>query len=159
MIRFITKFVTMGLRFILAVFLLLFFIIKMYYLINNKVHETIDVDIYGYTYIKVNDDNLSPDIKTGDYIILKRDDNIKINDYVAYIENNSLSLNKVSNINEDEVTLSNSNIISKNDVKFKYIYKNETLNKVLKIMTHPIVVIVMILYIIFIPQLIYKRYE
>lgn len=155
MIRFLLN----AIRVLFAVFLFIFFIIKMYFIINIKVHENIFPEILGYSYIKVDNDYLSPEINEGDYVFLKYDKNININDYIAFVENEEITLNKVTNINEEEITVGENYLLNINDVKAKLIYNNNKLSKTIRILTNPFSVIIMLLAIIFIPQLTYKRYN
>lgn len=153
------KFLLNIIRVVFAIFLLVFFIVKMYFLINIKVHEIKYPDMFGYSYMKIENDNFSPNINDGDYIFLKKEKNISINDYVTYIDNDDIVLDKVKNINGEEITVGKDYIIDIKDIKAKLIYNNKKLSKALNILTNPIFIIIMLLAIIYMPQIMYKRYD
>lgn len=93
-------------RWILIIILLffIFLLVRMTFFKKN--------DIFGYRFYIIMSGSMSPTIDIGDVAIIKEEDNIKVNDVVAYSEANSTVVHRVIEINS---TSNEENYITKGD--------------------------------------------
>ena len=68
--------------------------------------------IQGYSYIKVPDDNLSPEYVKNDYVLVQHEDDqkVEVGDYVVYLKDNKYpTMKQVTKLEDYIVTLNFSN--------------------------------------------------
>ena len=119
-----------------------------------------------YSYIKIEDNNLNPDYVKNDYILVqhKDDEKIEVGDYVVYLKDTKYpTMKQVTKIEDYLITLDFTNKNEENTINFDQIiakakYSNPTLSKVLHIITNPVALIVLLIAVVLIPELTYKRY-
>ena len=162
------KFIINLLRFIIALYVGLFFIIAAYFYSNKKYYNTYP-NVGGYAYYIVEDDKLEPDIPNGTFVVLKREDSFsgQVGEYILF-ENSGLY--RIEQIKENDlmeeyiVGFTNDDkseylTIKKNDMLYKVYYHSTTLTTVYKILSNWIVLLILILFLVLSPSLTYKRFE
>lgn len=162
MIRFLLNI----LRIIISIYLCAIVLLFVYITVYKELYKDNFPLINGYSYIKMDDDNLSPEYTKNDYIFVKyeKEQTISQGDYVVYLKNDNYpTLKQVTNVEDyivtlnfttkdEEVTLNFDKIIA------KAIYHNATLSKILHIITNPVMLVVLFIGIVIIPELTYRRY-
>ena len=156
------KFLLNLVRFILAIYLLVYIVISAYFLSQKNFYENDFPTIEGYSYIKAEDDDLSPDLSNKEFALTKKETKIEENDIVVYTNHDgNVDIGKVKTVKDKNI------IVVKNDktdkiedkqILGKIIYTNATLSKVLNIVTKWYVAIIMLVIVYIIPTLTYKRY-
>ena len=97
-------------RIIISIYLVLYIIIMAYFTINNQIHNMQNANIWGYYYMKVDDEYNKNDIPKDRYIILQMSSDFNVGDYVIVNENDSYKLKKVTKVDNFEYTLNYSNL-------------------------------------------------
>ena len=104
MIRFLLNIVRIIISFYLCVVILLF----AYFTVYKELYDDKFPMIQGYSYIKVPDDNLSPEYVKNDYVLVqfKDDEKVEVGDYVVYLKDNKYpTMKKVKKLEDYIVTL------------------------------------------------------
>lgn len=162
MIRFLLNIV----RIIISIYLCVVVLLFAYFTVYKELYDDKFPMIQGYSYIKVPDDNLSPEYVKNDYVLVEHQDEqqIEVGDYVVYLKDGKYpTMKQVTKLEDYIVTLNFSNKKEESTINFDMIiakakYSNPTLSKVLHILTNPVALIVLLVSIILIPELTYKRY-
>ena len=162
MIRFLLNVIRVIISIYLCAIILLFAYFKVYKELYNDKFPLIQ----GYSYIKIEDENLKPDYVKNDYVLVKFEDDqeIKVGDYVVYLRNNAYpTLKKVTKLEDYIVTLNYTNQQDEVTINFDQIiakatYTNPTLSKVLHIITNPVMLIILFISVVILPELTYRRY-
>ena len=153
MIRFLLNIV----RIIISIYLCAVVLLFAYFTVYKELYDDKFPMIQGYSYIKVPDDNLSPEY-------VKDDEKVEVGDYVVYLKDNKYpTMKQVTKLEDYIVTLNYTNKKEESTINFDMIiakakYSDPTLSKVLNIITNPVVLIVLLVSVILIPELTYKRY-
>lgn len=163
MIRFILNVI----RAIMSIYLCAIIILTAYFMTYKKLYNDPFPLVFEHSYVKMDNDYLSPEFEKNDYLFMKHGDELKyeVGDYVAYLEDGrNIRVKKVVEVNEYLLTLNytnhnDENTIDVNDVLAKKVYSNDTLSKVLHIVTNPIVIVVMFIAVLILPELTYRRYN
>lgn len=162
MIRFLLNVV----RIIISIYLCAIILFFAYMMVYKELYKDNFPLINGYSYIKMDDDNLSPKYVKNDYVFVKYEEEQKISegDYVIYLKNDTYPLLKqVTKVDDYIVTL---NFTKKDEevtmnfdkIVAKAIYHNSTLSKILHIITNPITLVVLFIGVVIMPELTYRRY-
>lgn len=162
MIRFLLNIV----RIIISIYLCAVILIFAYFTVYKELYDDPFPMIQGYSYIKVPDDNLSPEYVKNDYVLVQYEDDqkIEVGDYVVYLKDNKYpTMKQVTKLDDYIVTLNYSNKKEESTINFDMIiakvkYSNPDLSKVLNIITNPVALIVLLVAVVLIPELTYKRY-
>lgn len=162
MIRFLLNIV----RIIISLFLCAVILLFAYFTVYKELYDDKFPMIQGYSYMKIPDNNLSPDYVKNDYVLVqfKDGEKIEVGDYVVYLKDTQYpTMKQVTKIDDYLVTLNFTNKKEENTINFDQIiakakYSNPTLSKALHILTNPIALIVLLVAVILIPELTYKRY-
>ena len=112
----------------------------------------------GYSYIKVSDKFLEPDIKEGEFVLLTNNETIKEGDFVVYKLDGKRVVRKVLKEEDDKYILTDDFTLEKSKVLAKVYYKNSKISSVLNIFTNKIVVLIMLILVFILPVMTYKRY-
>lgn len=156
------RFILNLIRFVLAIYLLVYIILSSYILSQKEFYENDFPTIEGYSYIKAEDNDLSPKLKTNEYALTKRTTIIKENDIIAYTNHDgNVAIGKVKTVKNKNITVVKKDKTDKIEDKQllgKVIYTNATLSKVLNIITKWYVAIIILVIIYIIPTVAYKRY-
>ena len=151
------------LRLIVVIYLLLLVLIYGYYYCTQAFSDNVYPSIKGYSYFKVYNNYLEPEIKDGSIVILKYTELLKEGDFVAFEENGLLKIKKIEEITEDSnlklnyTNYKEESAISTDGVLGKVIYNNEKFTKVINILTNTFTLIAMVVFIIIVPEATYKR--
>lgn len=162
MIRFLLNIV----RIIISIYLCAVVLLFAYFTVYKELYDDKFPMIQGYSYIKIPDDNLSPEYVKNDYVLVEHQDEqkIEVGDYVVYLKDNKYpTMKQVTKLEDYIVTLNFSNKKEESTINFDMIiakakYSNPTLSKALHILTNPVALIVLLVSVILIPELTYKRY-
>lgn len=165
--------------------ILYLFVIVLYFALE-KINNMKFPSLGGYTYHKINHNYLEPEIKEKNILIFKENKEFKVNDIILYMDNNKREVAKIIEITEEKITIDylttnnpkyiytdssfipiveienpeeEINYIYKEDIFGTMVYNNNTLSKVINILTHYITLIIMIIFIVLIPNKTYKRFE
>ena len=156
------RYILNFLRVLICIYLTCIFVIFISFFVLKEVLNYEYPNIYGYSYYKIKDNNLSPQIEKNEYLLLKSNNEYKKDDYILCKINNNKEIRKIKKVNDDDYeiidTKNNLNNIKKDDIYAKVIYRNKTISKVLHIFTNIFVIILLIIYVVKIPSLTYKRY-
>jgi len=181
----ILNFLLRTFRVLCTLIVILYFFIVVLYFSLEKINEMKFPSLRGYTYHKINDNYLEPEIKQNNILIFKENSEFKINDIILYIENNNRKVGKIIDITDEKITIDyinisnpkviyvdtnailNSNPNSLEEINYLYkedifgtmIYNNNIFSKVVNILTHWITLIIMIIFIVIIPNKTYKRFK
>lgn len=162
MIRFLLSIV----RIIISIYLCAVILIFAYFTVYKELYDDKFPMIQGYSYIKVPDDNLSPEYVKNDYVLVQHEDDqkVEVGDYVVYLKDNKYpTMKQVTKLEDYIVTLNFSNKKEESTINFDMIiakakYSNPKLSKILHIITNPVALIVLLVSVVLIPELTYKRY-
>ena len=162
MIRFLLSIV----RIIISIYLCAVILIFAYFTVYKELYDNKFPMIQGYSYIKVPDDNLSPEYVKNDYVLVQHEDDqkVEVGDYVVYLKDNKYpTMKQVTKLEDYIVTLNFSNKNEESTINFDMIiakakYSDPTLSKVLNVITNPVALIVLLVSVVLIPEFTYKRY-
>ena len=162
MIRFLLSIV----RIIISIYLCAVILIFAYFTVYKELYDDKFPMIQGYSYIKVPDDNLSPEYVKNDYVLVQHEDDqkVEVGDYVVYLKDNKYpTMKQVTKLEDYIVTLNFYNKNEESTINFDMIiakakYSNPKLSKILHIITNPVALIVLLVSVVLIPELTYKRY-
>ena len=162
MIRFLLSIV----RIIISIYLCAVILIFAYFTVYKELYDDKFPMIQGYSYIKVPDDNLSPEYVKNDYVLVQYEDDqkVEVGDYLVYLKDNKYpTMKQVTKLEDYIVTLNFSNKNEESTINFDMIiakakYSNPKLSKILHIITNPVALIVLLVSVVLIPELTYKRY-
>ena len=162
MIRFLLSIV----RIIISIYLCAVILIFAYFTVYKELYDDKFPMIQGYSYIKVPEDNLSPEYVKNDYVLVQHEDDqkVEVGDYVVYLKDNKYpTMKQVTKLEDYIVTLNFSNKNEESTINFDMIiakakYSNPKLSKILHIITNPVALIVLLVSVVLIPELTYKRY-
>ena len=111
--------------------ILVFILLIMLMVISSKyVFKDRIPNVFGYSIFKVVSGSMEPNIKIGDFVIIKKTNNYKVNDIVTYIDNNNnLVTHRLIKINDFKVITKGDNNntsdpeIALSSIQGKVIYK------------------------------------
>ena len=135
-------------RIIIIIYLILFTAIMVSIYTKRKVYNDQFPTVFGYTYLKIDNNLYEPDIKNGNIIILERTKAIDEGDYVVYKYTNDAKFGKDDNGTLNEYDLQN--------VYGKMIYNNDKFSSVMNILTNWIVLVVLLFAGTILPELIFN---
>ncbi len=101
----------------------------MYRFIMIKVCHKDYVSTFGYSMFEIVTGSMEPTLNVYDFILVKYDDDLKVNDIITYKEENSFITHRIIGINGD-------NLITKGDAnnsEDKVISKDKVIGKVVKV--------------------------
>lgn len=167
LVRKLLKFIA----YIILVYLAALLLIKVYFITQEKLYENSYPNINGYSYYKVDTNEYEPDYNSGDFVFLKNNEEVKLNDYILYKKDTVKGFNKVNEIktvknelddiyknyyvlaDEDKTEISEDELLG---VAFSI---DKRINKGLRIGTNPAIIFFMMIFMFLVPSLTYKRYE
>lgn len=166
------KIILKTIQIIICIYLAIFSVVKVFFITQNHLYNNDYPNISGYSIFKVEEDSLSPELKKNDYVILKKQKEYQVDDIVYTRDDKMLKINEIKNeiINIDDentidrivITLIDNNDKKTNikieDIHAKVIYQNKIISTILKIVAHPIGILVLIILAVSLSSLSYKRY-
>lgn len=152
---------------IIAYLIVLTFLFVVLYVKKNSYHEDY-LEVNGYSYYKVDNATLEPDIRKNNIVILKDSEDIEVGDYVTFLkgEKKEVVLRKVVERNEYRlvVDITNNyenkdykNEINIDDVKAKMIYNNNTFSSVMNILLNPAVLVILLFLGTIFPEFVFNK--
>lgn len=108
--------------------ILAFFAVVVFFQV--KIQKKDYPNIFGYTFFEVVSGSMSPSIETYDLIIVKLNENYKINDVITFMDKGDFITHRIIEINDN-------NILTKgdaNNTNDKYIDKNTIIGKVIYVL-------------------------
>ena len=152
---------------IIAYLIVLTFLFVVLYVKKNSYHEDY-LEVNGYSYYKVDNATLEPDIRKNNIVILKDSEDIEVGDYVTFLEGEKkeVVLRKVVERNEYRlvVDITNNyenkdykNEINIDDVKAKMIYNNNTFSSVMNILLNPAVLVILLFLGTIFPEFVFNK--
>ena len=152
---------------IIAYLIILTFLSVIFYVKKNSYHEDYP-EIKGYSYFKIDNATLEPDIRKNNIVILKDKEDIEVGDYVTYLngEDKEIVLRKVVERNEYRLVVDvTNNYENKNykeeiiidDVKAKMIYNNDTFSSIMNILLNPVILIILLFLGTIFPEFIFNK--
>lgn len=152
------------LRFIIFLYLAILLVVSVIFFANRKIYHKLFTEFYGYSYTIVDNDYLVPEMKKGTFVILKQTDEVNVGDYVYYHGEEDYEFKKITSADEEKlhtnyVNYDEDSEIERTQVLASAYYYSPNLTVVYTIFTHPITIIVLIIFLILSPNLVYKRYD
>lgn len=152
---------------IIAYLIVLTFLFVVLYVKKNSYHEDY-LEVNGYSYYKVDNATLEPDIRKNNIVILKDSEDIEVGDYVTFLEGEKkeVVLRKVVERNEYRlvVDITNNyenkdykNEINIDDVKAKMIYNSNTFSSVMNILLNPAVLVILLFLGTIFPEFVFNK--
>ena len=152
---------------IIAYLIVLTVLFVVLYVKKNSYHEDY-LEVNGYSYYKVDNATLEPDIRKNNIVILKDSEDIEVGDYVTFLEGEKkeVVLRKVVERNEYRlvVDITNNyenkdykNEINIDDVKAKMIYNSNTFSSVMNILLNPAVLVILLFLGTIFPEFVFNK--
>ena len=152
---------------IIAYLIVLTFLFVVLYVKKNSYHDDY-LEVNGYSYFKIDNATLEPDIRKNNIVILKDSEDIDVGDYVTFLEGEKkeVVLRKVVERNEYRlvVNITNNyenkdykNEINIDDVKAKMIYNNNTFSTVMNILLNPVVLVILLFLGTIFPEFVFNK--
>lgn len=124
----IKKISTIVINFLMAIVTIIVLFL-MYRFIMIKVYHKNYVSTFGYSMFEIATGSMEPTLNVYDFILVKSDNNLKVNDIITYKEDDSFITHRIISIEGD-------NLITKGDAnnsEDKIINKDKVIGKVVKI--------------------------
>ncbi len=124
----IKKISTIVINFLMAIVTIIVLFL-MYRFIMIKVYHKNYVSTFGYSMFEIATGSMEPTLNVYDFILVKSDKNLKVNDIITYKEDDSFITHRIISIEGD-------NLITKGDAnnsEDKIINKDKVIGKVVKI--------------------------
>lgn len=162
------KWVVNIMRGIIILYLIvLTFVSMLIYVKKNTFHEKYPT-IVGYSYYKIDNATLEPEIRKNNYLFMKPDDDIDVGDFVGYLDGPSqdLVIRKVVERENYKLTLDvtnnyeNKNLrVEKNidDIAYKVTYSSTFVSTLLNILLNPVVIVVLLFLGSIFPELLFSK--
>lgn len=152
---------------IIAYLIILTFLFVVLYVKKNSYHDDY-LEVNGYSYFKIDNATLEPDIRKNNIVILKGSEDIEVGDYVTFLEGEEkeVVLRKVVERNEYRlvVDITNNyenkdykNEINIDDVKAKMIYNNNTFSSVMNVLLNPVVLVILLFLGTIFPEFVFNK--
>lgn len=152
---------------IIAYLIILTFLFVVLYVKKNSYHDDY-LEVNGYSYFKIDNATLEPDIRKNNIVILKDSEDIEVGDYVTFLEGEEkeVVLRKVVERNEYRlvVDITNNyenkdykNEINIDDVKAKMIYNNNTFSSVMNVLLNPVVLVILLFLGTIFPEFVFNK--
>lgn len=96
----------------------------------------------GYSFFKVISGSMEPELKIGDYILVKESDDYKVGDIITYKEGKTYITHRIKEINKNKIIAAgdanntDDDVITKNQIKGKYIKKINKFGKIYEFLTN-----------------------
>ena len=152
---------------IITYLIVLAFLFVILYVKKNSYHEDY-LDVNGYSYYKIDNATLEPDIRKNNIVILKNSEDIEVGDYVTFLEGDEkkVVLRKVVERNEYRLVVDvTNNYENKNykteinidDGKAKMIYNNNTFSSIMNILLNPVILVILFFLGTIFPEFVFNK--
>lgn len=152
---------------IITYLIVLAFLFVILYVKKNSYHEDY-LEINGYSYYKIDNATLEPDIRKNNIVILKNSEDIEVGDYVTFLEGDDkkVVLRKVVERNEYRLVVDvTNNYENKNykteinidEVKAKMVYNNNTFSSIMNILLNPVILVILFFLGTIFPEFVFNK--
>ena len=152
---------------IITYLIVLAFLFVILYVKKNSYHEDY-LDVKGYSYYKIDNATLEPDIRKNNIVILKNSEDIEVWDYVTFLEGDEkkVVLRKVVERNEYRLVVDvTNNYENKNykteinidEVKAKMVYNNNTFSSIMNILLNPVILVILFFLGTIFPEFVFNK--
>lgn len=152
---------------IITYLIVLAFLFVILYVKKNSYHEDY-LEINGYSYYKIDNATLEPDIRKNNIVILKNSEDIEVGDYVTFLEGDDkkVVLRKVVERNEYRLVVDvTNNYENKNykteinidDIKAKMVYNNNTFSSIMNILLNPVILVILFFLGTIFPEFVFNK--
>ena len=152
---------------IITYLIVLAFLFVILYVKKNSYHEDY-LDVNGYSYYKIDNATLEPDIRKNNIVILKNSEDIEVGDYVTFLEGDEkkVVLRKVVERNEYRLVVDvTNNYENKNykteinidEVKAKMVYNNNTFSSIMNILLNPVILVILFFLGTIFPEFVFNK--
>ena len=152
---------------IITYLIVLAFLFVILYVKKNSYHEDY-LDVNGYSYYKIDNATLEPDIRKNNIVILKNSEDIEVGDYVTFLEGDEkkVVLRKVVERNEYRLVVNvTNNYENKNykteinidEVKAKMVYNNNTFSSIMNILLNPVILVILFFLGTIFPEFVFNK--
>ena len=152
---------------IITYLIVLAFLFVILYVKKNSYHEDY-LYVKGYSYYKIDNATLEPDIRKNNIVILKNSEDIEVGDYVTFLEGDEkkVVLRKVVERNEYRLVVDvTNNYENKNykteinidDIKAKMVYNNNTFSSIMNILLNPVILVILFFLGTIFPEFVFNK--
>ena len=152
---------------IIIYIIILAFLYVIFYVKRNTYHEKYP-SLNGYSYYKIDNSTLEPEVRKNNYLILKKDENIEVGDFVAFLDGpeQDIVIRKVVEIDNYKLTLDVTNNyeskeyrVEKNidEISAKVVYNNNTVSAIANVLLNPIVIVILLFLGTIFPEFIFNK--
>ena len=152
---------------IITYLIVLAFLFVILYVKKNSYHEDY-LDVNGYSYYKIDNATLEPDIRKNNIVILKNSEDIEVGDYVTFLEGDEkkVVLRKVVERNEYRLVVNVTNNYENKDykteinideVKAKMVYNNNTFSSIMNILLNPVILVILFFLGTIFPEFVFNK--
>lgn len=152
---------------IIIYIIILAFLYVIFYVKRNTYHEKYP-SLNGYSYYKIDNSTLEPEVRKNNYLILKKDENIEVGDFVAFLDGpeQDIVIRKVVERDNYKLTLDVTNNyeskeyrVEKNidEISAKVVYNNNTVSAIANILLNPIVIVILLFLGTIFPEFIFNK--
>ena len=152
---------------IIIYIIILAFLYVIFYVKRNTYHEKYP-SLNGYSYYKIDNSTLEPEVRKNNYLILKKDENIEVGDFVAFLDGpeQDIVIRKVVERDNYKFTLDVTNNyeskeyrVEKNidEISAKVVYNNNTVSAIANVLLNPIVIVILLFLGTIFPEFIFNK--
>lgn len=152
---------------IIIYIIILAFLYVIFYVKRNTYHEKYP-SLNGYSYYKIDNSTLEPEVRKNNYLILKKDENIEVGDFVAFLDGpeQDIVIRKVVERDNYKLTLDVTNNyeskeyrVEKNidEISAKVVYNNNTVSVIANVLLNPIVIVILLFLGTIFPEFIFNK--
>lgn len=152
---------------IIIYIIILAFLYVIFYVKRNTYHEKYP-SLNGYSYYKIDNSTLEPEVRKNNYLILKKDENIEVGDFVAFLDGpeQDIVIRKVVERDNYKLTLDVTNNyeskeyrVEKNidEISAKVVYNNNTVSAIANVLFNPIVIVILLFLGTIFPEFIFNK--
>ena len=110
---------------IILVIALVFFAGNVVKFMSEKVLHSDYINVFGYSYLFIEDDKMTPDLENGNLIIVKVGNDVEVGDIITYYDSKEYKASKVVSIDDDMIITRDSQSATNN----KAIVKEQVVGK------------------------------
>ena len=152
---------------IIIYIIILAFLYVIFYVKRNTYHEKYP-SLNGHSYYKIDNSTLEPEVRKNNYLILKKDENIEVGDFVAFLDGpeQDIVIRKVVERDNYKLTLDVTNNyeskeyrVEKNidEISAKVVYNNNTVSAIANVLLNPIVIVILLFLGTIFPEFIFNK--
>lgn len=152
---------------IIIYIIILAFLYVIFYVKRNTYHEKYP-SLNGYSYYKIDNSTLEPEVRKNNYLILKKNENIEVGDFVAFLDGpeQDIVIRKVVERDNYKLTLDVTNNyeskeyrVEKNidEISAKVVYNNNTVSSIANVLLNPIVLVILLFLGTIFPEFIFNK--